>query len=88
MCGKYFEIKHRIAKHIQIKQKNFLFPDQRYQDSRHLLQNPKDPNPNPNNHAQRSTPPYYANLLMLMVLWDFINSKSRNITEMFKNNIY
>ena len=46
---------------MKIKQKHILVPGQRYQDSRHLLQNPKVPKDvmGFNNHAQRSTPPYY-----------------------------
>ena len=43
MCGKYFERKHRIEKHMQKKHKHILVPDRRYQDSRNLLQNPKVP---------------------------------------------
>ena len=60
MCGKYFKRKHRIAKHMQIKHKHILVPGQRYQDSRHLLHNPKGSKSvmGFNNHAQRSTPPY------------------------------
>ena len=46
---------------MQIKQKHDLVPGQRYQDSRHILQNPKVSKNvmGFNNHAQRSTPPYY-----------------------------
>ena len=64
MCGKYFKRKHRIAKHMQIKHKHILVPGQRYQDSRHLLQNPKVSKNvmGFNNHAQRSTPPYYLDV--------------------------
>ena len=45
---------------MQIKHKHILVPKRRYQDSRHLLQNPKVPKNvmGFNNHAQRSTPPY------------------------------
>ena len=35
--------KHRIPKHLQIKHKLILVLGQRYQDSTHLLQNPKVP---------------------------------------------
>ena len=61
MCGKYFKRKHRIAKHMQIKHKHILVPVQRYQDS---FTNPKVPKNvmGFNNHAQRSTPPYYLNV--------------------------
>ena len=38
-----FYRKHRIAKNIQTKHKHIFVPSQRYQDSRHLLQNPKVP---------------------------------------------
>ena len=64
MCGKYFKRKHRIAKHMQIKHKHILVPGRRYQDSRHLLQNPKVSKNvmGFNNHAQRSTPPYYLDV--------------------------
>ena len=49
---------------MQIKHKHILLPDQRYQDSRHLLQNPKVPQNimGFNNHAQRSTPPCYLDV--------------------------
>ena len=64
MCGKYFKRKHRIAKHMQKKHKHILVPGRTYQDSRHLLQNPKVPKyvMGFNNHAQRSTPPYYMDV--------------------------
>ena len=64
MCGKYFKRKHRITKHMQIKHKLILVPGRRYQDSRHLLQNPKVSKSVMcfNNHAQRSTPPYYLDV--------------------------
>ena len=44
--------------------KHILVPGQRYQDSRHLLQNRKVPKNvmGFNNHAQRSTPPYYLDV--------------------------
>ena len=56
--------KNRITKHIQIKHNHIWVPGQRYQDSRHLLQNPKVPQNvmSFNNHAQRSTPPYYLDI--------------------------
>ena len=59
MCRKYFK-----SKHMQIKHENILVPNQRYQDSRTLLQNPKVPKNvmGFNNHAQRSTPPYYLDV--------------------------
>ena len=49
---------------MQIKQKHILVLGRRYQYSRHLLQNPKVPKNfmGFNNHAQRSTPPYYLNV--------------------------
>ena len=64
MCGKYFKRKHRITKHMRIKHKHILFPGRRYQDSRHLLQNPKVSKNvmGFNNHAQRSTSPYYLDV--------------------------
>ena len=64
MCGKYFKRKHKIAKHMEIKHKHILVPGRRYQDSRHLLQNPKVSKNimGFNNHAQRSTPPYYLDV--------------------------
>ena len=84
MCGKYFKRKYRIAKHIQIKHENILVPGQRYQDSRHLFQNPKVSKNimGFNNHAQRSTPPYYLDVdnpltisfyisLVLQICWIF-----------------
>ena len=49
---------------MQIKHKHILVPGRRYQDSRHLLQNPKVSKSvmGFNNHAQRSTPPYYLDV--------------------------
>ena len=49
---------------MQKKHKHILVPGQSYQDSRHLLQNPKVSKNvmDFNNHAQRSTPPYYLNV--------------------------
>ena len=49
---------------MQIKHKHILVPGRRYQDSRHLLQNPKVSKNvmGFNNHAQRSTPPYYLDV--------------------------
>ena len=49
---------------MQIKHKHILVPDQRYQDSRHLLQNTKGSKNvmGFKNHAQRSTPPYYLDV--------------------------
>ena len=64
MRGKYFKRKHRISKHMQINYMYIMVPGQRYEDSRHLLQNPKvfKTIVGFNNHAQRSTPPYYLNV--------------------------
>ena len=64
MCGKYFKRKHKITKHSQIKDKHILVPGQRYQHSRHLLQNPKVSKKvmGFNNYTQRSTPPYYLDV--------------------------
>ena len=64
MCGIYFKRKHRIAKHMQIKDKHFLVPSRRYQDSRHLLKNPKVPKNVMGfiNRPQRSTSPYYLDV--------------------------
>ena len=64
MCGKYFKRKHRIAKHMQIKHKHILIPGRSYQDSRHLLENPKVSKNlmGFKNHAQRSTPLNYLNV--------------------------
>ena len=49
---------------MQIKHKHILVPGLRYQDSRHLLQNPKVSKSimGFNNQAQRSTPPYYLDV--------------------------
>ena len=44
MCGKRFKKKKEIAKHMPKKHKHILVHSQRYQDSRHLLQNPTVPN--------------------------------------------
>ena len=44
MSGKLFKKKKEIAKHMPKKHKHNLVPSQRYQDSRHLLQNPTVPN--------------------------------------------
>ena len=44
MCGKRFKKNKEIAKHMQKRHKHILVCSQRYQDSRHLLQNPTDPN--------------------------------------------
>ena len=38
------EKKKEIAKHMKKRHKHILVPSQRYQDSRHLLQNPTVPN--------------------------------------------
>ena len=64
MCGKYFKRKHKIAKHMQKMHKHILVLGRRYQDSRHLLQNPKVSKNAMgfNNHAQRSTPPYFLDV--------------------------
>ena len=68
---------------MQIKHKDILIPGGRYQDSRHLLQNPKNPKKvmGFNNHAQRSTPPYYLDVdnpfvLVLDFLTKVVNGKS------------
>ena len=49
---------------MQIKHKHILVPGQRYQDCRYLLKNPKVSRNvmRFNNHAQRSTPPYYLDV--------------------------
>ena len=49
---------------MQIKNNHILFPGQRYQDSRRLLQNPKVSKNviGFNNHAHRFTPPYYLDV--------------------------
>ena len=46
------------------KAKAYFGSSRRYQDSRQLLQNPKVPKNvmGFNNHAQRSTPPYYLDV--------------------------
>ena len=44
MCGKLFKITNEIAKHMPKRHKHILVPCQRYQDSRHILQNPTVPN--------------------------------------------
>ena len=53
--------KNIVSQDMQIKHKHILVPGRRYQDSRHLLQNPKVSKivMGFNNHAERSTPPYY-----------------------------
>ena len=63
---------------MQIKHKHILVPGQRYQDYRHLLQNPKVPKSvmGFNNHAQRSTPPYYLD----------VDNLFRNIIEQKKTS--
>ena len=50
MCGKYFKKKHRIAKHTQKKHKHILIP----KVPKNFMAF--------NNHAQRSTPPYYLDV--------------------------
>ena len=49
---------------MQIKHRHILVPGRRYQDSRHILQNPKVSKSimGFNNQAQRSTPPYYLDV--------------------------
>ena len=49
---------------MQIKHKHILVLGRRYQDSTHLLQNPKVSKTvmGFNNHAQISTPPYYLDV--------------------------
>ena len=61
---------------MQIKHKHILVPGQRYQDSRHFIQNPKVPKNvmGFNNHAQRSTPPYYLDV-------DWIQSDGLKVTS-------
>ena len=56
--------KKEIAKHMQKKHKHILVPSQRYQDSRHLLQNPKVPSNvmGFNNCAQRFTGSNYVDV--------------------------
>ena len=68
MCEKYFKRKHIIAKHKQMK--HILVPGRRYQDSRHLLQNPKVSKivMGFNNYAQRSTQPYYLDVVNPLLL--------------------
>ena len=64
MCGKYFQRKHQITKHVKTKHKFILVPGRRYQDSRYILQNPKVTMNvmGFNNNAQRSNPPYYLDV--------------------------
>ena len=64
MCRKYVKRIHRIGKHMQKKHKHILVPGWRNKDSRHILQNPKVSKNAMgfNNHAQRSTPPYYLDV--------------------------
>ena len=47
---------------MQIKHKHILVPGGRYQDSRHILQNPKIPKNVMGFNNQRSTPPYYLDV--------------------------
>ena len=56
--------KKEIAKHMQKKHKHILVPSQRYQDSRHLLQNPTVPNyvMGFSNRAQRFTGSNYLDV--------------------------
>ena len=41
---KIIQEKKEISKHMQKRHKHILVSSQRYKDSRHLLQNPTDPN--------------------------------------------
>ena len=56
--------KKEIAKHMQKRHKHILGPSQRYQNSRHFLQNPTVPNyvMSFSNCAQRFTGSNYRNL--------------------------
>ena len=61
---KIFQEKTLNCKTHANKAQAFLVPGRRYQDSRHLLLNPKDPKNVMGfiNRAQRSTPPYYLDV--------------------------
>ena len=61
MCGKYFEEKKGNHKTHTKKHKLIYDPSQRYQDSRHIFQNPKVHQSvmGLSNHAQSFTTPYY-----------------------------
>ena len=64
MCGKWFKKKKEITKHMLKRHKHILVPSQRYQDSRHLLQNPTDLNyvMSFSNRAQRFTGSNYLDV--------------------------
>ena len=61
---KMIQEKKEIAKHMQKNHKHILVPSQRYQDSRHLLQNPRGPNyvMSFSNCAQRFTESNYLDV--------------------------
>ena len=61
---KMIQEKKEMAKHMQKRHKYILVPSQRYQDSRHLLQNPTVPNNvvSFNNRAQRFTGSNYLDV--------------------------
>ena len=64
MCGKWFKKKKEIAKHMQKKHMHILVPCQRYQDSRHILENQTVPNyvMSFSNRAQRFTGSNYLDV--------------------------
>ena len=61
---KMIQGKKEIAKHMPKKHKHILVPSQRYQDSRHFLQNPTVPNYviGFSNRAQRFTGSNYLDV--------------------------
>ena len=63
---KMIQEKRKIAKHMPKKKKHILVPSQRYQDSRHILQNPTVPNYvigfSNSNRAQRFTGSNYQDV--------------------------
>ena len=64
MSGKYFLKKREIQKHLHKNHKHSLVSSQRYQDSRHILRNPKVLNDimGFNCHAQTVTGPNYLDV--------------------------
>ena len=67
--------KKEITKHMPKKHSHIFVPSQRYQDSRHLLQNPTVPNyvMGYSNGAQRFTPLNYLSLDSLLFGGDNMN---------------
>ena len=64
MCGKHFEKRKKITKHMLKKHMLIFDPNQRYQDSRHIFQNLKvlQSVMGFGNRAQSFTTPYYLHV--------------------------